>query len=125
MNPPINSASVKVMRSHDYCHFEIVLGCGHDANGNPIPLTNGMVDDLRKCAARLADKAVEQYCVAKSAKERRDSIQQKWRLEQAIKTPEENRTPEEKAIVKYSQDANFAARFDYDYEDDYEDTEDL
>jgi hypothetical protein len=23
---PITSVSVKVMRSHDYCHFEVVLG---------------------------------------------------------------------------------------------------
>ena len=116
---PITSASVKVMRSHDYCHFEIVLGTAQDTN-NPIPLTNGMVDDLRKAAARLADKAVEQYKTAKSAKERRDALQQAWRLERALKTSESDRTPEEKAIIKYSQDAAFASRFNYDYEDDYD-----
>jgi hypothetical protein len=50
----IEFGSVKVMRSHDYCHFEVVL-TSSEAN------TPQLVDELRKTAARLADKAVEQY----------------------------------------------------------------
>jgi hypothetical protein len=114
MNPPtIQSASVKVMRSHDYCHFEVCLSSS-DAD------TPQKVDELRKEAARLADKAVAQYRIAKAAATRLDNIKEPWRLEQAQRTPEGERTPTEKAIIKYHADAAFAARFNYDYQDDYD-----
>lgn len=122
--PTVTSASVKVMRSHDYCHFEVCLS-SNDAT------TPQMVDELRKQAARLADKAVEQYRVAKAASARRDRIKEAWRLTSAKQTPEDQRSPYEKAIIKYHADADFAARFDYDYEDNYgqdhwfEDTDEL
>jgi len=119
MNSPITSASVKVMRSYDYCHFEIVLGTAQDPN-NPIPLTNGMVDDLRKAAARLADHAVEQYKIAKSASDTLEAMNSSYNLKRAQDTPESERTSQMKAIIKYHQDAEFAARFTYDYEDDYD-----
>lgn len=109
----INSASVKVMRSHDYCHFEVCLSSS-DVD------TPEKVDALRKEAARLADKAVEQYQTAKAAEYTADNISQKWRLNQAMATPENERTPAEKAVIKYHSDAGFRARFDYDYQDDYE-----
>lgn len=83
--PPITHASVKVMRSHDYCHFEVSLG--YDA-----PATLEQIDALRKEAARLADKAVEQYKIAKRAASLLSDIAEKWRLDRA--------------------------RFNYDYEDD-------
>jgi hypothetical protein len=62
----ISVASVKVMRSHDYCHFEVALSATID-DGLERPV---QVDELRKTAARLADKAVEQYKVAKLNAER-------------------------------------------------------
>ena len=110
--PPITHASVKVMRSHDYCHFEVSLG--YDA-----PATLEQIDTLRKEAARLADKAVAQYQAAKKAASLRSEMAEKWRLESALKTPESDRSPEEKGIIKYHQDAAFRARFNYDYEDDW------
>lgn len=78
------------------------------------------VDALRKEVARLADKAVNQYKIAKASAARVERLEEKWRLKQAQETPEGERTPTEKAIIKYHQDAAFAARFRYDYEDDFE-----
>ena len=110
----IESASVKVMRSFDYCHFEVALT-------STLAMTPEGVDDLRKEAARLADKAVEQYKIAKRAADLRNSAKcNKWQLETALDIPEKDRSPEQKAIIKYHQDAAFAAQFEYDYQDDWE-----
>ena len=109
----IESASVRVMRSYDYSHFEVCLTSSSAT-------TPQGVDELRKTAQRLADHAVEQFIVAKSAAERRETMKQKWLLEQALAKPENERTPEVKAIIKYHNDAAFASQFDYDYEDDWE-----
>lgn len=116
MNTPIETASVKVMRSHDYCHFEVVLG-------STLANTPEAVDELRKAAARLADKAVEQYKVAKIASGKKGAIEQSWLLKSAENTPEDARTPREKAIIKYHSDAAFRSRFYYDYEDDWKQEE--
>lgn len=113
-HPPIATASVKVMRSHDYCHFETVL------TSNEIH-TPEDVDALRKVAAHLVDKAVHQYKVAKAAAARVSNIRDPWQLTQAEKVPEGERSPAQKAVIKYHQDAAFAARFDYDYQDGFED----
>jgi hypothetical protein len=111
--PTINSASVRVMHSYNYCHFEVCLSSS-DAD------TPEKVNELRKDAARLADKAVNQYKAAKAAEESVDLLSAKWRLEQARRTPEGERTPEEKAIIKYAEDAAFRNRFAYDYQEDYD-----
>lgn len=113
MAPAIQAASVKVMRSHDYCHFEVCLSSSGAS-------TLEGVDALRKEAARLADKAVEQYKAAKAAAALLDKMRSKHELRWAEQTPESERTPTQKAIIKFHQDADFAARFHYDYEDDYE-----
>jgi hypothetical protein len=47
-------ASVKVMRSYDYCHFEVCLSLDKE-------MTLGEINNMRKDAARLADEAVRQY----------------------------------------------------------------
>jgi hypothetical protein len=118
MNPPsITSASVKVMRSYDYCHFEVTLGTIE-------PVSVEQVDALRKEAARLADKAVEQYKVAKHAAALRSELGESWRLSRATQTPENERSPDEKAVIKYHQDAAFRARFDYNYDDNWTEPED-
>ena len=61
MNPEpkliCEQASVKVMRSFDYCHFEICL----TMNEEGAFYSTEAVDNLRKEAMRLADKTVEQY----------------------------------------------------------------
>ena len=116
--PTINIASVKVMRSHDYCHFEVCLS-------TDTATTTEQVDALRKEAARLADKAVEQYKMAKAwasvtmYSNKGDALKRLRDLAAVIHdTPENERTPEEKAILKAIADDNYAART-YDYQDDW------
>lgn len=119
--PTIHTASVKVMRSHDYCHFEVQLGTT-DAT------TPESVDELRKTAARLADKAVEQYKICKEVAEDRRSNQytvDSMRLRELTKEikakSETDRSVEEKATLKDYEDAVFRANRSYDYEDDFGD----
>jgi hypothetical protein len=123
MDLNIEVAGVKVMRSYDYCHFEVTL------SSSLADLPEGSdrfkaVDDLRKQAARLADKAVEQYKIAKAASARMlhsDSDRQARLLkiaEPSQEVPDHERTPEEKAILKAISDDRYAAR-QYDYQDDW------
>lgn len=120
MNPTnihIETASVKVMRSFDYCHFEVSLS-------STDVVTIEDIDKLRKTAARLADKAVEQYIVAKTAIARREQFaSDEYALRRAKETAEADRTPQDKAIIKFHEDAAFASQFDYDYEDDWDEPE--
>ena len=121
MNPEpkliCDQASVKVMRSFDYCHFEICL----TMNEEGAFYSSEAVDNLRKEAMRLADKAVEQYKKAKRAAGLKEELAgRKWQLDVALACPENERSPEQKAVIKFHQDAEFASRFDYDYEDDWE-----
>lgn len=118
----ITSCSVKVMRSFDYCHFEVVLG------GESESLSLKDVDDLRKHAARLADKAVEQYKKAKRAIALREAAQSRLqygflkaeiaRIEAKVLT---DLTPEEMATLKSYKDDQFRASRPYDYQDDWQD----
>lgn len=114
----IHFGSVKVMRSHDYCHFEVSLSSS-DAT------TPDGVDELRKMAARLADKAVKQYQQAKRAAMRleRNQSELSWRKRLAEQTPEAERSPEQKADIKAYNDIQFASQFDYqdDWQDDWQD----
>lgn len=119
----IDTASVKVMRSHDYCHFEVCLTTtvGDGASDYQQLAT---VDNLRKQAARLADKAVAQYKVAKATAEWKESAaysidadKDKAARIRAIAEPE--RTPEQKAKLKSYDDSVFRLNRSYDYEDDW------
>lgn len=123
MNPnTIETASVKVMRSHDYCHFEVCLSSS-SAN------TPELVDELRKTAARLADKAVSQYRIAKINAER--LLSEKYeraalvdRVKRIRDTPEGDRTVKQQAELKAFDDAQWSASHNYDYEDDWGDDKD-
>ena len=119
---PTFSASVKVMRSHDYCHFEVALGSN-------VPLDTAGVDAMRKEAARLADKAVEQYKIAKLEAEKRQS--EKYdraalvrRIQRIRDTPEGDRTVSSQAELKAFDDTAWHVRRRYDYEDDWQDYDD-
>lgn len=84
-------ASVKVMRSYDYCHFEVSLSIDDAA-------TDADVDELRKRAARLVDKAVRQYVLAKDAEGSKYRRTQEWdavrrECENIEKFAENDRTP--------------------------------
>lgn len=87
--------SVKVMRSFDYCHFEICLG-DSEAAADDI----ARADELRKEAARLADKAVRQYKIAKAAEEKRASEQ--FEREQLARECERIRSKEPDEQIKVS-----------------------
>lgn len=106
-------ASVKVMRSHDYCHFEVQLSaeCADlDA-----------VNDLRKEAAILVDEAVRQYKIAKNKESSRGYNEPRYsslleRAKEIEAKPKNERTPEEAAILRGLADHQFAKEF---HEDDY------
>jgi hypothetical protein len=85
------------------------------------------VDELRKTAARLADKAVEQYKVAKKNAElatydERTMLRLQDEANEIEGKPEQQRTPEEQAKLKAIRDLAFARRR-YDYQDDWEEEE--
>lgn len=109
-------SSVKVMRSHDYCHFEINLGTDEE-------LTLDEVDNMRKEAARLADKAVSQYQImkkhhqAKLNSEMRDEKSLKHDRDLALQTPEGERTESQKACIKSYDDHVFLRNNVWDYQD--------
>lgn len=116
----IMNASVKVMRSYDYCHFEICLSEEVDQLDN--------VDALRKEAARLADKAVEQYKTAKSNQEliASDAMSLRYakdRHDAAIKSPEAGRSERDKADIRRYQDYLHRNRPIYDYQDEFDEPE--
>ena len=117
--PPIQTASVKVMRSHDYCHFEVALSVDAD---QPTGVSLTTVNDLRKEAMRLADKAVEQYKIAKQ--QRLLNVQgaaSTYEIHQIRAKAETDRSPEEQATLKAYNDEVFAASREYDYQDDWQD----
>lgn len=118
-NPKITicAASVKVMRSFDYCHFEVVLG-------SSVETTVEAVDALRKTAARLVDKAVDQYKVAKNnaqllENDARGLETLHYRHRDVLEKPEGERTPEDVALLKAIDDRAHRNRARYDYQDDF------
>ena len=119
MKSKIKNASVKVMLSYDYSHFEASMSVEND-NG----LTVKEIDDARKDCQRLADKAVSQYKTAKTQAASRNDGQYKmenFRAEcRKIKAKDEHdRTLKEIAMLKQYENENWEAQFNYDY--DYED----
>ena len=120
MKIQINLASVKVMRSHDYCHFEINLSASIDCPKDS-PEWFQQVDALRKNAARLADKAVDQYKISKreAQVQEQELLHLAYRASNAEETPEDQRTPEQKAAIKALSDYRFNQQH-YDYQDDWD-----
>lgn len=121
MDTKIKNASVKVMLSYDYSHFEASMSIEND-NG----LELHEIDNARKMCQRLADKAVSQYKTAKSqAANRNDGKYKMIDFEAAcikIKGKDEHdRTLKEIAMLKQYENENWQAQFDYDY--DYDDDE--
>ena len=115
------NGSVKIMRSYDYCHFEIALSSTEEQNLEQI-------DEMRKEAARLVDKAVDQFIIHTEFLKWRNrfteyEIQQLRKKVQAIKEnyPISEWTPEQKAEVKKLNDIDYWANRDYDYDEDWND----
>lgn len=119
METIIKSASVKVMLSYDYSHFEASMSLEND---NGLSVTD--IDNARKNCQRLADKAVAQYKTAKEyAAKRTDGKYQMQNFQdqcEKIKLKDEHdRTLKEIAMLKQYEKENWEAQFEYDY--DYED----
>lgn len=112
-------ATVKIMRSYDYNHFEVSLSSDEEMNLEQI-------DDMRKEAARLVDKAVTQYQVAKVVGNEKikaarlsdtDIAVMKRQYERAVKVPEQERSPSDKAEIKAYEDHKFMLEHVWDYQD--------
>ncbi len=114
-------ASVKVMRSFDYCHFEMALS----AEVASIDEANG----LRKQAAVLVDEAVRQYKIAKAKESKREWAERQTREAlvemDAIKAKPRNEwTVRESAVMRSYEDQSFWKNYDdeaYYYEQDERD----
>ena len=109
-------ASVKLMRSYDYNHFEVSLSTDE-------LIDEKEVNSLRIKAAKLVDHAIEQYKEAKKAEAYcMNNSYERNELERKVKDIKENFpqgewTSEQKATVKKLDDLNFLDQFEYD--DDY------
>lgn len=110
-------ASVKIMNSYDYSHFETCLSSDES-------VTIEEVNSMRKVAQRLVDEAIRQFKVEKlKASQRANLMVEKTRLENEVerikKQPKSEWTAEEKAKVKALADHDYWVRYDYDYDDDW------
>ncbi len=110
-------ASVKVMRSYDYCHFEVNLGTDQE-------VTVQEVDDMRRVAATLADRAVSDYQRMKAAEPKRSTAawecqEMRRRLKAIEEKPEGERTLNEVALLAEAQSQEFWNRYKADEEFDY------
>ena len=113
-------SSVRVMRSYDYCHFEIALE--RECN------TLEDVNTLRQEAAILVDEAVRQFIVAKAKESTRLRKESETRLAlervKYVETiPQSEWTVEQAALMKAYNDKSFWDNYkeeQYDYWDDSE-----
>lgn len=109
------SASVKVMLSYNYNHFETSISLENEKG-----LTNKEIDEARKDCNRLCDRAISQYQKAKDNEGKRAN--QKWerkRLEDEVSEIcryKKEWTSEEKAKVKALEDFEYKEIYDYDEE---------
>ena len=114
-------ASVTVMLSYDYCHFEVSKSTDEE-------VSNVQIDEMRKDCQRLADKAIRQYQIHKKAEEKRslrhyDYEKAKAQVERILQKAEGDRTVNEMAIVKQFKDTDWAIHLMYDYQDEWEEEE--
>jgi hypothetical protein len=98
-------AAVKIMRSYDYCHFEVALSTDEE-------MTLDQVNEMRKQAALLADEAVRQYKIAKKAEDQR--VSREWQVGAALEQvkriqaiPESDWTVEQAALMRSYEDQRF------------------
>lgn len=118
-SPTRTLATVKIMRSHDYCHFESSI----QIEGENITLTD--IDNARKDCQRLCDKAVGQYITAKNESANRASnSRERMNLENEVSgikatKSEQQYTPLDKAKIKALDDWNHQNRYDYDDDEQY------
>lgn len=117
----IKTASVKVMLSYDYSHFEASMSLENESG-----LSMAEIDTARKNCQRLADKAVGQYKTAKENAVKRIVGAYKMNKFKAQCTKikakdEQDRTIKEIAMLKQYENENWQAEFqnNYYYDDDH------
>lgn len=118
MKTKITTASVKVMQSYNYCHFEASMSLENEEG-----IENVDIDNARKDCQRLTDKAVKQYQQAKEFESKRANLRsEKSILEREVANiksmPENTWSVTDKAKVKALADHNWDLQFDY--EDDFD-----
>lgn len=120
MGTVIKSASVKIMLSYDYSHFESSMSLENESG-----LLAVEIDAARKDCQRLCDKAVAQFKKAKEmAEKRNDGVYQMQNFETECKKiaakNEHDRTLKEIGMLKEYEDQKWRDKFQYmyDYEDD-------
>lgn len=112
-------ATVKVMLSYNYCHFEVSKVLEGD------DITNADIDAARKDWQRLADKAVAQYQKAKSEESKRTSnSHERSQLELEVarlrSKNESELSPLDKAKIKTLDDYNWDKQYNYDDDENYD-----
>lgn len=119
-NTIIKSASVKVMQSYNYCHFEACMTLESDKG-----LTVQEIDEARKTCQRLTNKAIGQYQQGKQVAANRNDAGIKIRafkqeIEFIQKKDPNDRTMREIGMLKQFEQENWEAQFEdnYDYDDD-------
>jgi hypothetical protein len=111
-------ATVKVMLSYNYCHFEV----SKQIEGEEISQSD--IDEARKDCQRLADKAVGQYKTAKAEEiKRSNSTTERGQLEREVGLIRQ-RSPAEwsvfdKAKVSALNDYNHESGYNYMDDDEY------
>lgn len=114
---------VRVMRSHDYNHFEVCLPLPSGTESMKHDLAVMVVDDIRKDAARLVDKAVLQYQQMKAAElvanAMRDDLVTDNETFTALHTRIDERTIRQKVLCAIEGQRNWLREHGgkYDYED--------
>ncbi len=114
-------ASVRIMRSYDYNHFEICLGSDEE-------MTLDEANELRKQAALLVDEAVRQYKIAKKKEQYREEKEYSLermleQIERIKKKSETEWTVQEAVLMSGFEDQKFwkeHEKEDYFYGDDPE-----
>lgn len=115
------SATVKVMLSYNYNHFEASI-----ALENEDGLTTQDIDDARKDCNRLCDKAIKQYQQSKTIESKRANLtSEKRQLEREVAEIKQKDkalwSVTDKAKVKALEDHNWELQWDYDDEWDEDD----
>jgi len=115
----VTSATVKIMLSHDYNHFESSMMLVNEGG-----VTTTEIDNARKDCNRLCNQAIEQYKIYKRCETKSISLaNQKIRLQNEVKEiesrPKKSWSVEEQAKVKALADHNWN-QYHYDFEDDFD-----
>lgn len=120
-------ATTRIMRSCDYCHFEVSLQSDQ-------PITPDGIDSMRNVTALLVDRGVQKYIKMKefySKKQQTDYMNKDFiRKVDDIKDllaadPDAKLTPEQAAIWRSYEDEEFMKRLhekDFFYDSDERDT---